>query len=116
MVDKKETPFYIIHHRGQPNRAQLPDGTWVERQISIFVQEFGGLVMCAPYDDHFIYEIPKSVIRLYPGPAHRCTCGSHAIFSGPSGYLLDASPSGKMFLCAAHANTGRHANGGQRWI
>lgn len=108
--------IHMIRHRGMPNKAQLPDGTWVERQEGLFVPEKQGFIRCAPYDDHFIYEIPKHVLNFYPGPIYRCTCGSLAIFAGNNGYLLDASPQGLMFLCHLHATTGKHATGGDRWI
>lgn len=114
--------FEIIRRRGMPMVAYLPDGTKIERSMmpngfeAIFVPELMGFVRCASYDDHFIYEIPKRVAHLYPGPIYRCTCGGAAIYAGMSGYILDASPQGKLFLCQVHSATGLHATGGTRWV
>ena len=122
-TSKMERPsFTIIRRRGMPMYAYLPDGTRVEREMSstgfeqIFVEQLRGFVRCASYDDHFIYAIPKHLAQKYPGPVHRCTCGSMAIFTGSNAYVMDASPQGKMFLCHAHATTGQHATGGARWV
>ena len=113
---KKPTPFNIIRVRGTPNKAHLPDGTEVERLDKLFVPELRGFIMTAPYSEHFIFEIPRSVAHKFPGSAYLCTCGSAAIYTGPQGYVLDASPQGKLFVCQAHATTGKHANGGSRWV
>jgi hypothetical protein len=115
-VTKKPTPFQIIKHRGTPDRAQLPDGTWVRRLPWITIPETGRKIPCAPYDDHFVFEIPSSVAHLYPGSAYKCTCGSAAGWVGPSGYVLDASQQGLLFVCLAHAQNGVHATGGTRWV
>lgn len=115
-ANKNPTPFNIIRIRGTPNKAKLPDGTDIERREMLFVPELNGFVMCAPYSDHFIYEIPKKVAYKYPGSSYMCTCGSPAVYTGPSGYVLDASPQGKLFVCQFHATTGKHANGGVRWV
>lgn len=104
--------FNIIRYRGQPTRAMV-DGIWVDRLEHIFVPEYGGFVVCASYDDHFIFEHPDKKVK---GPTYQCTCGSAAVITGPSGYVLDASPQGKMFVCLLHANTGLHATGGTKWI
>lgn len=123
MTEKFEAPqFQIIRRRGMPMYAYLPDGTRVERSMSdtgfeqIFVMELQGFVRCASYSDHFIYEIPPRLSRQYPGASYRCTCGSPAVYTGPSGYILDASPQGKLFVCQIHATTGQHATGGSRWV
>lgn len=107
--------FNIIRHRGKMDEGQLPDGTKVYRKDFIFVPEQNGLIRCADYYEHFIYEIPQDKIKVYPGSAYRCTCGSFAVVAGLSGYVLDASPQGKIFLCHLHATTGKHA-GGSQWI
>ena len=109
--EKAVHSFQIIRRAGEVNKAQLPDGTWVERSEKLFVPELGGFLPCASYDNHFIYEIPKKVAHLYPGSWYMCTCGSMAVYAGLSGYVHDASPQGKMFLCFRHSNTGKHADG-----
>ena len=115
-MDKPISNFNIIRHRGMLNKAQLPDGTWVERMDKIFVPEMGVFLPVVDDPDHFIYEIPKKLIHLYPGPAYKCTCGSIGVFFGPSGYSWGASPQGLMFGCLVHMQTGHHATGGTRWI
>lgn len=116
----KKSPTYsnfsIIRHRSNWNTAQLPDGTTVIKAEKFFVPSMGGFIPCAPYDDHFLYEIPKKLDAMYPGSVYRCTCGSFASVVSYSGYFMDASPQGKMFVCYIHALTGKHATGGQRWI
>jgi hypothetical protein len=111
-VEKKPTPFYVVRHRGTPSKAQLPDGVWIERQDKIWIPEWGGFVMCAPYSDHFLYQLPEK----YLGSALMCTCGSIAVVTGLSGYVLDASPQGKLLVCKFHADKGIHATGGSTWV
>lgn len=109
-MDKKT--FNIIRYRGQPNRAKVLE-KWIERKEQLFVIEYGAFIPCASYDDHFLFENP------YPQehtPVYQCTCGSIAVVVGLSGYVGDASPQGKMFVCLVHAQTGLHATGGSRWI
>lgn len=123
-MDKPDNPkrsqnipnFNITRHAGKWTEAFLPDGTKVDKLEKIFSIEHGGFIPCAPYDDHFIYEIPSKLAAMYPGSVYRCTCGGAAVIVGNSGYLLDASPQGKMMVCLIHATLGIHATGGQRWI
>jgi hypothetical protein len=105
--------FQIIRHYGTPTKAQLPDGTWVYGQDKFFVPEYGGFIPAAPYDDHFLYEMPK---HYKYAPSFACSCGGVGIIVGQSGYLLDASPQGKMMVCMVHATFGKHATGGERWV
>ena len=107
------SPFSIIRHRGSPTKAQLPDGTWVYGQDKFFIVEYKGFIPVAGYSDHFIYEMPKHITHA---PSFACSCGSFACITGVSGYLLDASPQGKLFVCHAHATFGKHFTGGDRWI
>jgi hypothetical protein len=114
--------FQIIRRRGMPMYAYLPNGTRVERSLNdsgfeaLFVPELRGFVRCASYSDHFIYEIPSNLAYMYPGAVYRCTCGSAAIYAGVSGYIADASPQGKLFVCQMHSIAGYHATGGAKWV
>ena len=104
--------FNVIRYRGTPTKAKYMN-KWVERQEQILIPEYGGFIPCAPYDDHFIFENPYKEEHT---AAYLCTCGGVAVVVGRSGYLLDASPQGKMFVCLIHAQTGLHATGGTKWI
>lgn len=111
MTEYKKKTFSIIRHRGQQNRAQLEDGTWVERLEKVFIPEYGAFLPVASYEEHFIYEQHR-----YLGGIYRCTCGSFGVITGLSGYVHDNSPIGKMMVCLAHSSTGKHQFGGSRWI
>ena len=115
MTEFKKPKFNIIRYRGTPNKATTLVGFDVERRESIFVRgyPYDRFVPCAPYSDHFIYEVPQK----YKGTSTwMCTCGSYATIVGVSGYEQDASPSGLMLVCYLHATFGRHNNGGAKWI
>jgi hypothetical protein len=103
--------FNIIRHAGQLDEAEV-DGVKVHRQDAIWVPEYNGFVKCAPYQEHFIFSTPHAKVR---SPAYQCTCGSFACVVGPSGYVWDASPQGKLFVCYHSATFGVH-QGGSRWI
>lgn len=87
--------FNIIHHNGTPRQATLPNGTIVYRQEFLFVEEWKALVVCASYDDHFIYLNPDT---SEGSPSYLCTCGSVAVVAPPS-------PAG-MFVCLFDLNAG----------
>jgi hypothetical protein len=118
-IDASKINFGIIRFRGAPNKIQLPDGTFVYRLESIYVPPIPdtvlpwGMIKCAPYDDNFIFEVPKSYIH---SPTYACTCGSSAVITGFSGYQQDASPQGMLFVCLQHATYGFHFNTPTRWI
>lgn len=88
--------FEIIHHRGTPQEALVGNVT-VRRSEEIFIPEWGAMVKCAPYDDHFIFESPYTAMG---SPAHQCTCGSPAVVAPPG-------PQG-LFVCLNHATYGFH--------
>lgn len=113
MTDKKPTPFSIIRHRGTPDRGQLPNGEWVYKRTKIWVElpNYQGLVPVAPYDDHFIYEMPKGHL----GPMYRCSCGATAVVAGYSAYKDSGSEQGLLWVCSAHSNNGTHL-GQSKWI
>jgi hypothetical protein len=111
-VEKKPAPFNIVRHRGMQDRAQLPDGTWVEKQDKIWFDMVSGFVPVAPYDDHFLYELPVK----YKGASVRCTCGSFAVVAGYSAYKGDASQQGLLYVCYQHSNFGTHLGGNAKWV
>jgi len=112
-INAKEIRFGIIRHHNSPNKATLPNGQVVYRKEFINVPEFGGLIKCAPYEEHFIFETPKEL----KVSSFMCSCGSAAIIVGLSGYVLDASPQGKLLVCLMHSNYGHHAHSDNvRWI
>jgi hypothetical protein len=96
-----------------PNKAQLPNGTWVYRLEKMWIPEWGGFVPVAGYDNHFVYEVSDIHDK---GSTLRCTCGSAAIVVGVSGYVGDASPQGKLIVCLLHSTSGSHSNEGSKWI
>lgn len=105
--------FNIIRHYNSPNKGEYR-GIIVHRQEKLWVPDYG-FVTCAPYDDHFIFEVPKHLIDS----TYRCTCGAPAVIVGFGAYAQDASPSktsGYMLLCMLHSQYGHHATGGDRWI
>lgn len=127
-MDKKQSPKYgsfaIIHHRNSPNSAITIDGKEVHRQDKLWFAEYddkrkpfnGRFIMCAPYDNHFIFEDPMwKIIKGRAG--QRCTCGSMAVIVGYNAYRKDASPAtegtikGEMFVCQHHLEFQKHADG-----
>ena len=87
-----------------PHRVTTSTGLVVERKESLRMSLFGGLVPCAPYDDHFIY----ATSELYQS-AYMCTCGSPAVAANLGG-------TGVMLVCLYHMYVGVHATGGRSWI
>ncbi len=97
----------IIHHRGQVNTAEH-EGVPIARSEKLFV-DFNSdsdgaaqpaMVPCAPYDEHFIYEVPKAK-RITGTTDFLCTCGSPAVVN--NWYAKD-----RLFVCLLHADTGFH--------
>lgn len=87
----------IIHHKGIVQKATLPDGTIVTRSDYLYVHEWGAIIMCASYDNHFIYENPD---KRSKGSAYLCTCGSQAVVVPPG--------PGGLFVCLFDATYGNH--------
>lgn len=100
--------FNIVRHVGDANSGRSPLGFEVHRTESIFVPEYRRFIPCIPYDNHFIYEIPKKYKNT---PAFMCSCGSMAVIAGLKSYENDASPSGLVLICYQHSNFGKHADG-----
>jgi hypothetical protein len=104
----------IIHNAGQVQSAILLDTrTRVERKEQFWIPELERYVAVAPYDNHFLYE--NDVEKQ---PSYLCTCGIHAVMLGYKDYAQDASPAnidggvpGELFVCYAHALSGKHADG-----
>lgn len=103
-MDLKDVKFVTVKYYNSPNKVTLDNGLTVTR-----AEKIDG-VICAPYDNHFIYEVPKRFKRSWFA---MCTCGSPAVIVGSDVYKEDASPtkSGQMIVCLSHANTGKHATG-----
>lgn len=116
-INPKEIRFAIIKHFNSPNSATTLDGYTVRRQDKIFIKWLKRFVVCAPYDNHFIYIDPLFEKRDGRWFA-MCTCGSPAVIAGYNAYRKDASPTsgdgivpGEMLVCYFHSNTGRHSDG-----
>ena len=109
----KDMKFSVIRVHNSANKAETLDGYTVYRNNQLFFD--GKLVFCAPYDNHFIYEDTSGKIHRW---LQMCTCGSFAYCVGYKGYKRDGSPTtkaestdaGQMFVCHAHATTGKHAD------
>jgi len=109
--------FSYVKYFNSPNSATLNSGRTVYRSEKIFVPKYNKWVVCAPYDNHFIYLDPTPAV---PGDRRwllMCTCGSPAVIVGANVYKKDASPAvggttvGEMIVCYFHMNRGRHAEG-----
>lgn len=85
----------IIKHPGEVKTATLADGTIVHRQGRLFVAEWDAFVVCAPYQDHFVFENPDT---RNGSPGFVCTCGAVAVVTPPS-------PTG-LFVCMFDLNSG----------
>ena len=112
-MNKSVHSFNIIRFHGQPNKAKTAFGLEVYRQDKLWSPIHQRFIPCAPYSDHFIFEVPAKYKNM---PAFQCTCGSAAIVAGMSGYKNDASPQGLMWVCMLHSHHGIHATGGTKWI
>jgi hypothetical protein len=94
-------PFNIIKHRGDPQKAEF-EGVAISREEKLFVPEWNAFVTCAPYDNHFIFEIPVS--RKKAGMSdYMCTCGAAGVVAKPEGEKT------RMFVCLFHATYGYHS-------
>lgn len=103
----------VVRAVGDAKRATLHDGTKVERKELIYVEGYG-LIRCAPYELHFIYELPKHM----KGWGLMCSCGSIAGVVGYDAYSKLAAPTdtGMIIVCVRHTTLknnegiGRHAD------
>lgn len=102
--------FSIIHFRGDRNSAVTDENKVVKRTDKFFVLEYKNFVPCAPYITHFLFEEKRKGYCSY-----QCTCGSPAVIVGHQQYKTDmaATPTGELFVCLFHAQTGRHKDGSE---
>jgi len=111
-------PIKVIKIVGDLNKANTLDGTTVYRKESLWMGKRWGIVKCAPYDNHFIFDDPnfsKHKGRWTP----MCSCGSPAGVVGSNVYKNDASPTtradssnpGMMIVCLHHMQFGKHGDG-----
>ncbi len=103
MIDK----FNIIKFRNTPIEVTLAGGRVIQRQEDVFVVEYKGFVKCAPYSNHFCFEVPKDIL----GPSYLCSCGGIAVFIGSDAYAHLGSPEGMKLVCQFHTTSGKHADG-----
>lgn len=107
----------VVRQIGQKNNATIYVGKrkyGVVRQERLYFEGYG-LVMCAPYDNHFIFDNPS---KAYGQWTPVCTCGSPAGIVGSNAYKQDASPTtqeqsstpGALIVCLSHAQTGKHSD------
>ncbi len=73
----------------------------------MFIPEWGTEVMCAPYDNHFIFEVPKRI----KGVSLMCSCGSPAVTVGAKAYAHLSDHKDAMLVCYHHTALGTHSDG-----
>jgi hypothetical protein len=99
---KEGKPPTIIRHYGQPNEIEI-DGKKIFRKEKMHIPKIG-TVMCAPYDNHFVYRYTgKKGWTLF------CTCGSAAVITGYDMYKDNSK--GAILGCYSHLMEGHHADG-----
>jgi hypothetical protein len=101
----------IIKSYNTLQKVTLVDGTEVQndRQNKVFVPEYGVEVPCAPYDNHFIFEVPQHI----KGTSYLCSCGSQAVVVGSKAYAHLSSMKNALFVCLHHTTYNEHADGSQ---
>lgn len=109
--------FSIIRQFNSPNSALTQGGYEVKREEKLYIPTMNKWVMCAPYDNHFVYIDPTPISKTSTDRRWllMCTCGSPAIVVGYNAYKNNASPAiggdtpGEMLVCYFHAQYNRHA-------
>ena len=99
---KEGKPPVVVRHLGQPNVIDI-DGARIERRDKLHIPKIG-VVMCAPYDNHFVYRYAKK-----KGWTLFCTCGSAAVITGYDMYK--ETNKGAILSCYSHLLEGHHADG-----
>jgi hypothetical protein len=108
MPDKAVHSFNIIKVR-TPAQVTLANGVVVKKpEQKFWIKEMQGFISAAPYDNHFIFKVPK---EIYPSPSYMCSCGSMAIYVGSTAYAHLGSAEGLMFVCQMHMDFNKHADG-----
>ena len=116
-MSKKYGTFNIIKHHNTPKVATLYEGTKVSRQTELWIKEQNRMISCALYDNHFIYTVPDHIYLKEEGSHYMCTCGSPAVWVGPSGYNFGATGQKLMMVCMVYTEwsvsygKGAHADG-----
>jgi len=115
-MSKYET-FNIIKYHGTPKTATLIDNTKVSWQKELYIEEENRIIPCIDYDNHFIYQVPNHIYLESTGSRYMCTCGSPAVWTGPSGYSFGASGQKLIMVCMVFTQNfmtygkGLHADG-----
>lgn len=101
----------IIRSHGTLNKVTLVDGTEIynDKRNKIWIPEYGVFIPCAPYGNHFIFEVPARIL----GPSWLCSCGSVAVNVGMKAYAHLSSDKEAMIVCLQHTSSNRHADGSQ---
>jgi hypothetical protein len=111
--DKAVHSFNIIKVR-TPTKVTLANGMTFHKQEDqkFWIPELGGFIHAAPYDNHFIFEIPDTP-KTKGIPSYMCSCGSFAVIPGSNAYAHLGSPEGMMLVCHYHTTYNLHADGSQ---
>jgi hypothetical protein len=99
----------IIKSYNTLKKVTLVDGTEVfnDKRNKLFVPEYGVDVACAPYGNHFIFEVPTRI----KGPSWMCSCGSPAVMVGAKAYAHLSSMKDALIVCQQHTMANKHADG-----
>jgi len=99
----------VIRAHNTPNKVTLVDGTVIHRDPSgkMYIPEWNTYVVCAPYDNHFIFKVPERI----KGVGIMCSCGSPAVTVGAKAYAHLSSKKEAMIVCFHHTKFNRHADG-----
>jgi len=106
--------FSQVRNINDLGEAETLDGYKVYRKDKIWIPKWNRFVVCASYDNHFIYEDVSGKPHRW---AYMCTCGGMGVVVGSRAYAKDASPStgggvmGELLVCMPHAQYGKHADG-----
>ena len=99
----------IIKSYNTLKKVTLFDGTEIfnDGRDALFVPEYGTEIKCAPYGNHFIFEVPKRI----KGASWLCSCGSPAVMIGAKDYAHLSSMKEAMIVCQFHTMNNKHSDG-----